>query len=235
MKDIRNALVLAAAVLATGTAQARVYGFIDEQGTAHFSNVPNDHRYKVFMKTPDDKKARAGNAGGKADNRLVATARRLPMRRQAYRTQIADIALALRLDAALVHAVITAESGYNPKARSDKGAMGLMQLTPETAKRYCVKDPYDPTQNLRGGSQYLRDLLVRYKNNVKLALAAYNAGEGAVAKHGNRIPPYPETQEYVPKVMELYEQYRNSGEFAAEAGLVRTVAPVISGSGCDIS
>jgi hypothetical protein len=234
MKDIRQAFVLAAGLVAAGMAHARIYGFIDEQGVAHFSNVPNDHRYKLFMRTPDDERVHPRGPGSNADNRLAATAKRLPLRRQAYRTQIADIALALRLDAALVHAVIAAESGYDPKARSDKGAMGLMQLMPDTARRYCVKDPYDPAQNLRGGSQYLRDLLVRYKNDVKLALAAYNAGEEAVAKHGNRIPPYPETLEYVPRVMGLYEQYRNSGEFRPAAGLVKAVAPALVSRRCDV-
>lgn len=230
---MKKVFMLAASMALAGAAHARVYGFIDEQGVAHFSNVPNDKRYKVFMRTRDDARPRAAGGTANADNRLAATGKRVSLRRQAYRTQIADIALALRLDAALVHAVITVESGYNPKARSDKGAMGLMQLMPDTARRYCVKDPYDPAQNLRGGVQYLRDLLVRYKNDVKLALAAYNAGEGAVAKHGNRIPPYPETQEYVPRVMGLYERYRNSGEFAAV--VVRTLAPVLPTGSCDIS
>lgn len=231
---MRQKLILAAGLLLAGAAQARVYGFIDNEGVAHFSNVPNDPRYTLFMKGP---------AGGKAEDRaqkgegrsLVATPARLHARRQAYyRAQVADVALSLRLDAALVHAVIATESGYDSRARSPKGAMGLMQLMPETARRYCVTDPYDPAQNLRGGSQYLRDLLDRYDNDLKLALAAYNAGEGAVAKHGNRIPPYPETQEYVPRVLGLYEHYRNSGEFAPAAALVRTLAPAIAGGNCDI-
>lgn len=232
MKGIGQAFILAAGLAAAGATQARVYGFIDEQGVAHFSNVPNDPRYKLFMRTPDRKPARL--AGGKADNRLAATGRRLPLRRQAYHAEVSDIALALRLDPALVHAVITAESGYDPKARSDKGAMGLMQLMPETARRYCVKDPYDPAQNLRGGSLYLRDLLKLYKNDVKLVLAAYNAGEGAVARHGNRIPPYPETREYVPKVLGLYEQYRKSGEFAALPAAARSLVRVLPAGGCGI-
>lgn len=228
MKRIVHWAALAAGLVATTLAQARVYGFIDEQGVAHFSNTPGDRRYRLFMLTQEDKQPRQ-----RAVNRLTATGQRLPARRQAYRQQIADVALALRLDAALVHAVITAESGYDPKARSDKGAMGLMQLMPETARRYCVKDPFDPAQNLRGGALYLRDLLVRYKQDIRLALAAYNAGEGAVAKHGNRIPPYPETQEYVPRVMEIYEHYRHSGEFAQPAGLGKSAAltPV---AGCNI-
>ena len=200
-------LLAALTFMALGTAaRADIYGYIDADGTAHFSNVPQDKRYTLFMRTPKtvapaQAKARTAAAEPKASGPLRA-------RRQAYSAQVASLASALQVDAALLHAVITAESGYNPRARSDKGAMGLMQLMPDTAKRYCVKDPYDPAQNLRAGSQYLRDLLKRYDNDPKLALAAYNAGEGAVDRHGRQIPPYRETRLYVPLVMGLYERYR---------------------------
>jgi soluble lytic murein transglycosylase-like protein len=100
--------------------------------------------------------------------------------------------------------VVQAESAYNSKAVSTAGAMGLMQLMPATAERYGVADVWDPRQNLNGGARYLRDLLDMFKNNLKLALAAYNAGESAVMKYGNRIPPYPETQNYVRKVIDFY-------------------------------
>ena len=132
----------------------------------------------------------------------------MPVNRAKYTDMINEIAHKARLYPALLHAVVKAESAYDPNALSPAGAVGLMQLMPQTAKSYGVKNRRDPRDNLQGGARYLRKLLTRYNNNIKLALAAYNAGEKAVRKYGNNIPPYKETQNYVKKVIAFYIQNR---------------------------
>jgi hypothetical protein len=128
--------------------------------------------------------------------------------RARFSDMINEIANKARLYPELLHAVVKAESAYDPNAVSSAGAVGLMQLMPQTAKRFGVKDRRNPQENLEGGARYLRKLLTKYNNNIKLALAAYNAGDKAVEKYGNKIPPYPETQDYVKKVITFYIQNR---------------------------
>ncbi len=112
------------------------------------------------------------------------------------------------LELALVHAVIFVESGYDPSARSPKGAIGLMQVLPDTALRYGIKDlTQSPKVNLRAGTLYLKHLMQQFNNRLDLVLAAYNAGENAVLRYGERIPPYPETQRYVPAVLAKYREF----------------------------
>jgi soluble lytic murein transglycosylase-like protein len=113
------------------------------------------------------------------------------------------------LEPQLLVAVISTESGFRAKAVSAKGAQGLMQLMPATARRLGVTDPFDPEQNVRGGARYLTELLRLFNGDLPLALAAYNAGENAVLKHGRAIPPYPETRQYVARVMEKYNALRS--------------------------
>lgn len=120
------------------------------------------------------------------------------------RSSLVSIARAEKVDPELLDAVIVVESGYNAEAVSPKGAMGLMQLMPATAERFGVAEPFDSSANMRGGARYLRWLMKRFEGELKLVLAAYNAGEGAVAAHGNRIPPFPETQQYVERVLRVY-------------------------------
>lgn len=126
-----------------------------------------------------------------------------------FSTLIAQASLEHQVDERLLHAVIQSESAYNASAVSSAGAVGLMQLMQGTAERYGVYDRNDPEQNIHGGTKYLRDLLDMFDGNVELAVAAYNAGEGAVKKYNNRIPPYRETQNYVKQVLALYNKSMN--------------------------
>lgn len=113
------------------------------------------------------------------------------------------------MDVHLLHAIVAVESAYNPQARSHAGALGLMQVIPATGKRFGASNLLDPLQNLRAGTAYLVWLNKRFNGNLELMLAAYNAGEGAVQRHGNRIPPYAETRQYVAKVTALYNARRS--------------------------
>lgn len=127
--------------------------------------------------------------------------------RKHFMPLIGKAARRYRVNEALLDALVTAESAYDPKALSKAGAVGLMQLMPGTAKRYGTTDRYNPEANVYAGTRYLRDLLVQFKN-TQLALAAYNAGENNVIKYGYKIPPFKETQRYVKKVMRYYEKYK---------------------------
>jgi soluble lytic murein transglycosylase-like protein len=190
------ACVMAAALFAPNSAYANIYAFKDEYGVTHFSNLPHlDKRYKLVYRIPTSAQMRP-NAWSANGPRVVDIEKLVPIIANAARTN--------GLDAKLVHAVIRAESGYNENAVSSKGAVGLMQLIPATAQRYGVVNSYDATENISGGARYLRDLLKLFNGNVELALAGYNAGENAVIRAGNRIPPYPETMAYVPKVLNFY-------------------------------
>jgi soluble lytic murein transglycosylase-like protein len=193
---------LAAALLgaAVELAHADIYRYVDESGKVHFTNVPNDSRYKLFIAT--DKGPDAVTTTFNSRYRPYPRSDR-----KKYHAHIVAAARAFELEPALIHAVISAESGYNPLARSPKGAKGLMQLMPDTARRYGVDNPLDPEQNIHGGAAYLRDLLTLFGNDLKLALAAYNAGEGTVMEYGS-IPPYRETKQYVPKVLSYYKKYK---------------------------
>lgn len=197
-------LLLLATAISAGIAHADIYRYVDSDGQVHFTNVPTDSRYKVYRKN-------RSNSGNPVAETLAGEVRYYNEKARArYAKHIQDAARLTQLDPALIHAVISAESGYNPFARSKKGAAGLMQLMPETAKRYGVKNRLDPAENIHGGARYLRDLVQMFNNDLQLAVAAYNAGENAVVKYGNRIPPYSETMTYVPRVMTYYRKYRTA-------------------------
>ena len=145
----------------------------------------------------------AKGAGTLISSRRIANAVTDP---GAYDRLIRRTATAHQVDAALVKAVMHIESAFNPHAVSHKGAKGLMQLMPDTARRYGAYDLFDPVQNVQAGVKYLKDLQKLFKNNTRLVLAAYNAGENAVLRHKG-IPPYDETQDYVRKVMKMHREY----------------------------
>jgi soluble lytic murein transglycosylase-like protein len=171
----------------------RLYRFTDQDGVLRLSNLPHlDTRYTLAYP-------------GKTEP-MVVPANRAPRREDVARFAplIEEAARKNGLDPQLLHAVIRAESGYNPKALSVKGASGLMQLLPVTGKRYGVADLFDPRENIEGGAKYLRDLMGLFENNLELALAGYNAGEGSVIRAGRKVPNYKETLAYVPKVLDFY-------------------------------
>jgi soluble lytic murein transglycosylase-like protein len=182
------------------TGWADIYVLAAAEGTVSLSNVPTDARYTVLIAAPQQATAAPAANAVKPAPAFARKAR--------YDRMVEEVSRTYGLESALLHAVISVESRYNPKALSKKGAAGLMQLMPGTAKRYGVADAFDPAQNLRGGAKYLRDLLKMFDSDVSLALAAFNAGEHAVVKHGRRIPPYRETLRYVPKVLDYYQRYR---------------------------
>jgi soluble lytic murein transglycosylase-like protein len=190
-------MLMPAALSISVPAHADIYKFEDSDGTLHFTDAPTDRRFKIFMR--DIKK-----------DRKLRTAFKLPgyARNPAeFEPIISSCSREFGVDSSLVKAVIHAESGYNPRAVSPKGAQGLMQLMPKTAQGLKVADCMNPSDNIRGGVRYLRFLLDTFKGNESLALAAYNSGLGSVAKYGG-IPPYPETQGYVAKVLSYRNNYR---------------------------
>ena len=206
-----------------GSARADLWGYLDDQGAAHFATQKIDERYQLFFKgdTNLDVAARAKAAAPSASEDFSHS------RMYQYVTKHPNVAkfapLIERdarlngLDPALVKAVIAVESAFEPAAVSPKGALGLMQVTPDTGARYGVvadkersarQKLLDPAINLSIGTRYLRDLLVLFANDLGLALAAYNAGEQTVQHYKQSIPPFPETQEYVKLVRQFYSLYR---------------------------
>jgi soluble lytic murein transglycosylase-like protein len=176
----------------TQVARADIYSFVDEAGVTHFSNVPTDGRYRLLLAAPP------APAPAPSGDRHWLT------RSRAFDPYIETAARETQVQPQLVRAIIVVESAFNPKAVSRRGAIGLMQLLPETARRYGASNAFDPKQNISAGTRYLRDLIARYGDNLELVLAAYNAGADAVERYGKRIPPYSETRQYVPAVLSIY-------------------------------
>lgn len=199
-KYLRLLLVL---ILGAGLAtpvDADIYKYVDQYGRVTLTDKPKNDKYKRLVKTWK----------GWVEAKSQIAIRDMEKNKRKFTSAINWYAEQYRLPKSLVHAVVAAESAYDPNAISRAGAVGLMQLMPETARRYGVKNRRNPSENLNGGTRYLRDLLIMFNNNLILALAAFNAGENAVRDNGNRIPPFEETHEYIRKVMEYYRKYQAS-------------------------
>lgn len=226
-------------------AHAELWGFVDEKGTAHFASERLDARYELF--------SRSGPAAGDAEGASPAEALRpvavpvAPPKLIAFFAispsfklvshHMREAAAEQQLDFELLQALIATESGFDSAAVSPRGAVGLMQLMPDTARRYGVqadartpleKKLTDPRTNIRTGARYLRDLMRLFPGNLELALAAYNAGEGAVQRAGKQIPAYRETQNYVRTVMQLYTVLKPPAAVLA-AKPTSTTAPALRG------
>ncbi len=201
-------LVLGFGVQPDGVLADIIYKYTDRDGVIHFTNVPTSPKSKQVplprsgsFPLPGKPAAPSGSNGQAAGSSAASASKG-----QEYERHIRAACVAHNLDHRLVKAVIRAESQFNPEAVSPKGAMGLMQLMPETSRLLGVGDPFDPSQNIDGGVRYLKDLMGRYQNNIALALAAYNAGPGAVERYGG-IPPYDETLVYIQRVLRYYLAY----------------------------
>jgi soluble lytic murein transglycosylase-like protein len=201
MVRVSSLLIALALALAAADAHADFYSFTDASGVVHYTNVPVDPRYQFLLASPKEKT----QSGAAYDALLLATAGQ-------FDPLIESAAAAAAVEPELLRAVIVVESGFNARALSKAGAAGLMQLMPATARRYGVSDRFDPEQNVHAGARYLKSLIERYGNDIKLALAAYNAGEQAVDRCGRCIPRYRETQAYVPKVWRMYQRLLGQAE-----------------------
>jgi soluble lytic murein transglycosylase-like protein len=191
----KSAILFAAVLTATSAAAAahpKIYTYMDADGIRHYTDVPDNNRYKLLVSAQD-----MTESGQHYDPALLARATR-------YDSIIEKAAVSAAVEPNLLRAVIVVESGFNSRAVSKRGAVGLMQLMPATATRFGVSNPYDPKQNVHAGARYLKFLIDRFGQDIRLALAAYNAGEEAVDRNGGQIPPFTETMAYVPRVLKIY-------------------------------
>jgi soluble lytic murein transglycosylase-like protein len=193
--SLRLALFIGTLLTASvAVANPKIYTYVDAQGLRHYTDVPDNYRYRLLVISPQDRTA----SGDRYDAQLLARATQ-------YDSIIENAAVSAALEPNLLRAVIVVESGFNSHAVSKRGAVGLMQLMPATAIRFGVSNPYDARQNVHAGARYLKFLIDQFGQNVRLALAAYNAGEDAVDRNGGQIPPFTETMAYVPRVLKIYQ------------------------------
>ena len=193
MNSIVALLILLCILFLPVPSTAGIYRYEDENGVIHFTNCPRDPKFKLYIReSKDDVENRSRFFSAKDSNQ--------------YDSLISEFSQKYHVDFALIKAIIRAESGFNPEAISRKGARGLMQLMPETASRLNVSNSFNPRDNIEGGVRYFKYLLSLFNDDLRLSLAAYNAGENVVAEVRS-IPPYRETVDYVKKVLGYYQSY----------------------------
>jgi len=189
---LKTTVLLLSALIIPTSALADIYKYVDSYGRTYYTDEPKSSLYRRIIRTRPKNYDKALPFAG--------------INKRKYSDLVAKAADRHQVDAKLLHAVIQAESAYDASAISSAGAVGLMQLMPDTAKRYGVTNRRDPDQNIEGGTRYLKYLLQLFDSNLKLAVAAYNAGENAVIKYHHSIPPYPETRNYVNQVLAIYNK-----------------------------
>jgi soluble lytic murein transglycosylase-like protein len=224
MGTIGRALFMAAALFLCqqSPVQAEVYTYVDAQGTRYYTNVPTSGNCRVHqgeevvISRPSSKPWPEVRIGGR---------REYPKSSAAYDRQISQCSYRYNVDPLLIKAIIRAESGFDCFAQSGKGALGLMQLMPGTARDLNVANPFDPRANIDGGTRYFREMLDTFNGNIPLSLAAYNAGPNLV-KRTNRIPDIPETVEYVQRVLQHYKAYRGLNGYGRQSVPVSTAIKV---------
>jgi hypothetical protein len=241
------ALCLSLLMLAALPARADIYGYVDAEGVAHFSTEKIDERYQLYLRgtTSFDtaQLGALGTSGSGASSDAIETPLSAYLSRhpglKKVEILVHDAAQEFSLDPALLKAVMAAESGFNTHAVSPKGAIGLMQIMPATAERYGVQGDRkrsiaqkltDPRTNIRLAARYLRDLHKLFPSRPELVIASYNAGEGAVQKYHNAIPPYPETRNYVQIVKQFYQMYKPAAQTLAITLASASLAGDMSGA-----
>ena len=183
--------VMVMVLLSSTPLRADIYMYVDRDGVVHFTNAPtaSENDYRVYVK----------------EKKVYSSQIYSPQSFEDYIRQASD---RYGISFPLLKAIIKAESDFNPRAVSKKGAMGLMQIMPENIKAMNISNPFDPLENILGGARYFREMLDRFEGHLSLSLAAYNAGPTAVERYNNQIPPYKETENYIERVLKFYSSYQ---------------------------